>query len=226
MRLIFVYIVCALFFVGCKKDSPKAPEAATLVAPAKNSECTPLQSDNGTSSVVRFNWLASDHTETYELQVTNLETGTGHNKITSNTVETLSLSKGAAFSWVVISSNSKTNKTASSGSWFFYNPGTETSYVPFPAEILNPEPGVTVFRDINNEVTLNWSGADLDDDVVKYDVYFSTENPPEELLASVNGNIEARSVSVEHDTVYYWRVVTTDSEGNTSDSGIVDFRCH
>ena len=83
-----------------------------------------------------------------------------------------------------------------------------------------------MFRDINNEVTLNWSGADLDDDVVKYDVYFSTENPPEELLASVNGNIEARSVSVEHDTVYYWRVVTTDSEGNTSDSGIVDFRCH
>lgn len=212
------------FLVGCKKDSPKAPEAVTLVAPEKNSECTPVESTNGTSSVIQFSWLASEHTDRYELRVTDLETGTVQTRTTSATTETLSLTKGRPFSWVVVSSNSESDKTVTSGSWYFYNPGAETSYAPFPAEIISPEPGATVFRDINNEVTLNWSGADIDGDILQFEIFFSKENPPEEIIATLDGNTDTRDVSVDADTVYYWKVVTTDSEGNTSDSGVVDFR--
>lgn len=226
MRIIVLFILGSLLVGGCKKDTPKAPEVTSLIAPARNSECTPVQSTNGTSSVVRFNWMSSDHTETYELRVTNLETGTVQTKTTSSTVETLSLSKGMPFSWVVVSRNTKTDKAPSSESWSFYNPGTQTSYVPFPAEIIAPKPGSTIFRDINNEITLNWSAADLDDDILKYDVYLSQENPPNEKIVTLNSDISSRNITVEADAVYYWKVVTTDLEGNTSDSGVVDFRCH
>ncbi|PKA98727.1 hypothetical protein B0O79_2416 [Flavobacteriaceae bacterium MAR_2009_75] len=226
MRVVVLFILGLLLVGGCKKDPPKAPEVATLIAPARNSECTPVQSTNGTSSVVRFNWMTSDHTETYELRVTNLETGTVQTKTTSGTVETLSLSKGMPFSWTVVSRNSKTDNAPSSESWSFYNPGAQTSYAPFPAEIFTPKPGSTIFRDINNEITLNWSAADLDDDILKYDVYLSEENPPNEKIVTLNSDISSRNITVDADAVYYWKVVTTDLEGNISDSGVVDFRCH
>lgn len=222
-NLIFI-VTIFIVLLGCKKDSPKSPSAATLLTPAKNSECTPIQSSGDDSSVVRFSWSASDNTESYELRVTNLESGTVQTKTTRNLIETLSLVKGTPFSWQVISHNTKTSKTASSESWFFFNPGSETSYVPFPAEIKFPSPGTTVFRNINNEVELAWEGADLDDDIERYEIYFSTENPPATLLASLGSTATARNVSVEEGQVYYWKVVTTDAEGHVSDSGVVDFK--
>ncbi len=226
MRIFFVLLLGVVLLSGCKKDPPKPPEKVLLTAPAKNSECTPIQSTTTTSSVVRFSWQVSQHTETYELRVTNSNTGIVQTKSTGSTVETLSLEKGAPFSWVVISRNSQTQTTASSDSWLFYNPGSETTHPPFPAEIISPKPGTTVFKDINNEVTLIWSGADIDNDIEDYEIYFSTENPPETLIDSPRANITEKKVSVVSNTVYYWRVVTKDAEGNTSDTGIIDFRCH
>ncbi|MFC4095272.1 hypothetical protein [Euzebyella saccharophila] len=224
MRLLRAIFCILLVSVGCKKDDPNPPAQATLVAPAKNAECSPVQSTNGTSSVVRFNWQASEYTDSYQLRVTNLLSGITQSPNTTSTTHTLSLSKGTPYSWQVISSNTKSSKTASSETWFFYNPGSQTTHVPFPAQISSPEPGSSVFRDINNEVTLEWSGSDIDDDISGYEIYFSTANPPTELLASVNSTVHLRSVSVEVDQVYFWQVVTTDSQGNVSKSPVVDFK--
>lgn len=224
MRLAVALISSIMLLSGCKKDPPKPPEKVLLIAPAKNSECTPVQSTSTNSSVVRFTWQAADHTETYELRVTNLNTGTVQTKSTRGVVETLSLQKGTPFSWVVISRNSQTETTASSESWFFYNPGSLTTHVPFPAEIIVPKIGTTVFKDINNEVTLTWAGADIDNDIEGFEVYFSTENPPETLIASPNANQTTQKVSVVSETVYYWKVLTRDAIGNISDTGIVDFK--
>lgn len=226
MRIFSILLLGLVVLSGCKKDPPKAPEAVLLTAPAKNSECTPVRTTNATSSEVRFNWQASNFTEIYELRVTNLNTGIVQTKSTNGTVETLSLQKGAPFSWMVISKNSQTETTASSASWLFYNPGSNLTYAPFPAEIVSPRPGSTIFKDINNEATLIWSGADIDNDIDSYEVYFSTNNPPESLIDSPEGGTTEKKVSVVSGTVYYWKVITKDSEGNTSDTGVVDFRCH
>ncbi|WP_149274491.1 hypothetical protein [Pareuzebyella sediminis] len=225
-RISLIFMTC-IVFLGCKKkDSPHSPEKALLTAPAKNSECTPVQTTTGTSNVVRFSWQVADYTDLYELRVTNLNTGTVQTKSTSSTVETLSLEKGIAFSWVVVSKNSQTTTTATSDSWFFYNPGSQTTYTPFPAEIVAPKSGSTIIKDINNEVTLDWEGTDIDGDIESYEIYFSTENPPETLIATLNANTTEQKVSVASNTVYYWRVVTKDAAGNSSDTGTFDFRCH
>lgn len=126
---------------------------------------------------------------------------------------------------MVISKNSKTTTEPSSESWYFYSPGSQTNYVPFPAEIIAPISGSYVFKDINNEVTLKWSGADADNDIESFEIYFSTENPPQTLVATANASTTEEKVSVVSKTVYYWRVITKDREGNASDTGVLDFRC-
>jgi hypothetical protein len=113
---------------------------------------------------------------------------------------------------------------ATSETWLFYNAGSETTYAPFPAQIVNPTSGSTVQKDIANEVYLEWSGADVDNDIDSFEVFFSEVNPPSTSVGITNSTTMELPVGVESGTVYYWRVLTTDLEGNTSDSGVFDFK--
>ncbi len=224
MRFLAVCIV-AILMLGCKKkEAPKPPESASLLFPAKSSECTTGQDISATSSQVEFKWKASINTETYELIVTNLNNGNKQDIITQATTARLPLEKGTPYSWLVISKKAEVLQTATSEIWQFYNSGFETTYAPFPAQIVEPKMGTTIFKDINNDVTLEWNGADVENDIVGFDLYFSTENPPETLDASLGPNEVTTKVAVTSEMVYYWKVITRDSEGNTSDSGIFEFR--
>jgi len=226
MRILSVLLLGVALISSCKKDPPKPPEKVLLTSPAKNSECTPIRSTNTTSNAVQFNWQAAKFAESYDLSVTNLDTGTSQRELDLRaTTHIFSLQKGALYSWSVVSRNSQTETTALSASWLFYNPGSQTTYAPFPAEVISPKPGSTVFKDINNEVTLSWSGADIDNDIESYEIYFSTENPPEVLIDSPTANTTEKKVSVASNTIYYWKVITKDIAGNTADTGILDFRC-
>jgi hypothetical protein len=226
MRLFSFLFLGIVLLMGCKKDPPDTPGKAVLTEPAKNTECTPVQTSNGNSNVVRFRWQPADYTEIYELRVTDLITNTVQTKSTSKTTETLPLQKGRPFSWTVVSKNGQTTDRVSSETWSFYNPGARTEHVPFPAEIIAPKPGSTVVKDINNEITLQWSGADIDNDIEGYEIYFSTETPPNVLIANPDVNVTSQKVSVVSGTVYYWKVVTKDAEGNVSDTGILDFKVY
>ena len=224
MRFLTVCIV-AILVLGCKKkEAPKPPESVNLTFPDKNSECTTGQDISATSSQVEFIWQASNNTETYELIVTNLSNNNKQDITTSVTSAKLPLEKGAPYAWVVISKNTKVIETATSETRQFYNSGFESTYAPFPALIIEPKMGTSVFKDINNDVTLEWVSGDVDNDIVGYDLFFSAANPPTVLLSDVEPNVLSANVGVTSDTVYYWRVVTKDSEGNTSDSGIFEFR--
>lgn len=218
-------MLVGLTFLGCGgKEGPKAPESSMLVFPLKDSECTTGVSLGNTRSEVEFQWQVSDNTESYQIRVTNLVTNVSQNMSTSATSIKLPLDKGAPYSWFVTSKNTSVTETATSEIWRFYNAGSQTSYAPFPAEIIAPKSGASVLRSANNEVELNWSGADVDNDITGYEVYFSTNNPPETLIFSPLANDTDVNVTVAADTVYFWRVKTTDSEGNSSDSGVYQFK--
>ncbi|APQ19313.1 hypothetical protein A9200_01830 [Maribacter hydrothermalis] len=225
MRLILFSVCLVITFSGCKKKrTPMPPEAALLIFPEKNSECTTGQSLGQETSQVEFQWAAADHTETYELRVTNTTTGTTQTITSTTTSAKLPLAKGEQFSWIVRSKNSQVEQTVSSEMWSFYNSGSRTTFAPFPATIISPESSDNVFKDLNNEVTLSWSASDLDDDIVSYDVYFSVETPPVDLAGTLQPTVTSMKVSVTADTVYYWKIVVTDAEGNKSDTGIYNFR--
>lgn len=210
--------------IGCSKDSPKPPTSAILIFPQENSECTIGQNVNQTTRLVTFEWEVSDNTDSYKLNVKNLNTNISQVVSTNKTSVDLPIKKGSPFSWSVTSENRSVQEVANSATWKFYNAGTETTYAPFPAEIISPEPGSSVFKDTNNEVTLEWSGSDVDSDIATYQVYFSTENPPETLVVSTANAVEDYDVSVVSGTIYYWSIVTVDQEGNTSNSGVYSFK--
>lgn len=220
-----ILLLFGVLLIGCKKkSSPKPPEIATLIFPDKDSECTTGRSLSQTTSEVEFMWMASDHTESYELRVTNLNTNTTQTISTPAISAKLPIAKGEPFSWFVRSLNSKVTETAFSETWRFYNAGFQTTYAPFPAEVIAPKNGTSVFKDINNEVTLEWRGSDIENDLVGYELYFSTTSPPETLIASPIASQNTEKVSVISNTSYYWKVITKDSEGNISDSGIFTFK--
>lgn len=220
IRFLFILILAA-----CGKDESRPPNAAQLIFPLKNSECTTGQDVSGSNStIVEFRWEISEHTESYELRATNLVTNTTQTIVANGTSAKLPIEKGMPYSWLVVSRNSKVRETAKSSTWLFYNAGASTTYAPFPAEVIAPLTGTTVAKDINNEVLLDWEGADVDNDLAGYEVYFSTESPPTTLIGTLTSDVSELKVSVSSGTVYYWKVVTLDEEGNTATNAISEFK--
>ena len=218
-------LIAGLLAMSCGKDSPKPPEAALLSFPLQNSECTTGVSLNNNTSQVEFRWQEARYADTYELKVTNVLTGLSvTNAPTTSLSAQVPILKGTPFKWRITTRNQETQEIAISEEWFFYNAGSLTTYPPFPARIIEPSTGASVVRDINNEITLIWSGADADNDIQSYEVYLSTDPDPQQLIANPSVSLTQVKASVAADTLYYWRVVTLDRQGNTSDSGVFSFR--
>ncbi|MEO0571214.1 MAG: hypothetical protein AAF039_05870 [Bacteroidota bacterium] len=223
--LLFLGYLLFLFSCGGGDDGPPpSPEGALLVFPEQDSECTTGVSISETLSQVTFEWQPANNTNRYTLTVINLTTNTPQAISTMSASASLSIEKGAPFSWSVLSSNSASDDTATSESWLFYNAGAQTTYAPFPAQIQFPPAGGTVQANSEGAVELSWIGADVEDDIVTFEVYFSETSPPETLIVSTAPETTQATANVTSATTYFWRVVTTDSEGNTSDSGVFDFK--
>lgn len=223
--MIFGMLFLLLLSCGGGDDGPPpSPEGALLVFPDRDSECTTGISVSETLSQVTFEWEPAKNTDRYTLTVINLTTNSPQAISTTNAFASLSIEKGAPFSWSVLSSNSGSDETATSESWLFYNAGSQTTYAPFPAQIQFPKAGSTVQANTEGQVVLSWIGADVEDDIVTYEIYFSEANPPETLFRSTNAEMTEVMATVTSGTTYFWRIVTTDAEGNSSDSGVFDFR--
>lgn len=223
---VLLIITALLSLYGCNKDDgpPPSPVAAQLVFPEQNSECTTGVSVDATQSRVTFSWNASVNTDLYELTVTHLISGFTQDFTTTATSFDVNILKGNPYSWSVTSSSDTSTQTAQSETWNFYNAGDGVqSYAPFPAGVISPQIGATVVPD-GDSVTLLWDGADVDNDISGYDVYFDIVDPP----AAIVGNSVSAAIfqvnGITPSTVYYWRIVTSDLEGNTSTSEVFEFR--
>lgn len=223
----YILIVCSVFLglVACRKeDGPRPPEQVQLTFPEQNSECTTGQSLGETTSRVTFRWQEADHVDVYELRVTNINTGTVQTISTPTSSASLPIAKGTPFSWVVQSRNNRVTEVVSSAAWNFYNAGSVTSFAPFPADIVAPRMSERLFKDVNNEVTLSWTGSDLDNDIATYEVFFATVNPPSDRITTLGAGTTLQKVTVVSNTVYYWSVITKDGQGNETSSGVYSFQ--
>lgn len=195
------------------------PNGVQLVFPAEDSLCNEGENPTPTESTVYFEWEPNDNAASYTLTVENLDTGTIEQFQTQDFIVPVTISRAEAFRWFV--EYAYQDDTKVSAIWNFYNagPGVQT-YAPFPAEIIFPSMAQSI--PATNSVTLEWSGSDVDDDIIAYDVYFGITNPPS--LNTSDLSATQFTVSVEVDTIYYWNVVTKDAEGNSSESGVFAFR--
>ncbi len=224
--LSLILIFPLLLACGGSDDGPSdpeptpAPSATTLVFPENNSECTEGTLLSDSESEVIFRWNIAQNTDSYTVNLRNLNTDDGR-QINANTNElAIRLNRGTPYSWSVVSKANGTSETAESATWRFYNagPGIE-NYSPFPADDPSPKSGATVN---SGSLTLGWAGSDLDNDIVSYEVYLDVTNPPGTLVGTVSQT--SFETTITADTVYYWRVITIDSENNRSNSQIFQFR--
>ncbi len=189
----------------------------SLQFPHENGLCNIGANLTPTESTVFFEWEASKIAESYTIYITNLIDGS---KIEDNTSEDkigILLDRATPYSWYVESKAG--SKTVDSDTWKFYNsgPGVET-YAPFPATINSPSMAASLS---SGTISLRWTGNDVDNDIQGYDIYLGTNNPPEIHTSDVNS---ADLDVVLNTGTYFWNVITKDTEGNTSESGIYQFK--
>jgi len=225
--IIIVFISVFLQSCGGGGDGPDPvvvtpPSAASLVFPANNEECNTGTSVSISQSTVNFEWTIGANSSSSEIVVKNLLTNAEYKTTSTSNQKEITILKNTPYKWWVISKASGTTETAKSAEWKFYNSGDAViTYAPFPAELVEPASGSTV---TTATTSLEWTGSDVDSDITSYDVYFGTVNPPSTLLQNVvapTTKIENVAVSA---TIYYWKVVTKDEEGNSSTSQVFEFK--
>lgn len=224
-KLIFMGILAGLL-AACSKDDPPppVPGAAALLFPENNSLCVTGISQSETTSEVTFRWQAATDADTYELVVTPLGSAGVQRQITSGLSLALVLEKGAPYSWQVTSINNQSREETPSPVWQFFNAGSEVSYPPFPALLLEPSSGASVLPNATGQILLRWELADPDNDLVECEVYLGTDPSDLPFLVVLGPTAESLQVQVEAGTVYYWRILSEDAQGNTSLSGLYSFR--
>lgn len=213
-----------IIVVSCGKKKDLQPEQAVLLFPEQNSECTTGKSIDENYSVVTFKWQAASNTDQYRLYISNLFDNTVQQLTSVNTSMQVTLKKRTPYAWQIFSLSNSISVTASSEEWRFYNAAEGvTNYAPFPAEIIHPKSGATAVVDQNGQVILEWNTTDVDGDLDYYTVYLDTNNPPTTEVAS---NLAAKSVKAAllRNTLYYWMVESVDLKGNSSNSGIYQFK--
>ncbi|WP_461790430.1 hypothetical protein [Pedobacter sp.] len=225
MRKIIIFL-SILGLVGCGKSKTEPellpPAKAKLVFPAKDEACLSGKSVSDRQNTIDFSWEKADHTDSYELVVKNLLTNKTVSFDVLDNAKTATLEKSTPYAWYVVSKNTKSDIKAVSDTWKFYNSGPgESNYIPYPAEAVAPKMGETV-TPTNNLVTLQWTALDLDNDIKSYRLYFGTQPDPALYKDNFTDNI-SKDIPVNSNTVYYWKVVTIDWKGNSSESAVYKF---
>jgi len=197
---------------GGEPVGPAAPSAAKLTKPANNSECLEVEA-------VKFEWNKSNDTTSYTIVIKNLLNSEIKSQTTTSNSAEITLNKGNPYSWYIISTNTST-ATATSDKWKFYLSGeAQKNHAPFPADILAPRPGETVNAGV---IQLSWSFSDVDSsDTHSFDVYLDTKDGSS--VNTSNYTYTKKTVTLSNPGTYYWKIVTKDNHGSTSDSGVSTF---
>ncbi|MBS1662835.1 MAG: fibronectin type III domain-containing protein [Bacteroidetes bacterium] len=226
-----ITIVCFVFITACGKSGgggtptlPPIPSAPMLSSPLNNATCFSGVNVDANNASITFSWGAGMNAENYDLVIKNLATSQQTTYTVSSLSKDVVLGKNQPYSWYVMSKTSKVNSSAKSEVWKFYVAGNPTSnYAPFPATIIAPAPGSILPSGGMNpvSVTLTWSTTDVDNDIAFYTIYLDNKDASTKVVSSITASTTV--VSLTPGKTYYWRVVTTDSAGNVSDSGIYSF---
>ncbi|WP_310595916.1 hypothetical protein [Flavobacterium sp.] len=220
-----------VFLVSCGGSDPgpstptiNNPGKSVLIAPASGRTCEEGTNTTTTQSTVSFSWNSASDTDTYDLKITNLNTQevTTQTGITT-TMKDVTLTRGLPYSWTITSKNKGTTTTVSD-TWKFYLAGNGvTNYAPFPASAVSPLPGVVV-TPTNGNVTLSWETSDVEGSALTYTLYFDTiDGKQSPLDTNKNLTTKSKAVAVNANTVYYWRVITSDGN-NISTSVVYTFK--
>lgn len=227
---IYLSIIC-LVFAACGSgggDDPvtppvvnTAPTVPVLSLPADNKLCL----DNNVS----FQWNASTDEQkdaiVYQIQIAK---DNAFSQIVSTldnsslSTSALALDKNTAYYWRVKATDSKGLSSAYSSTFKFYTAGVAVvNHLPFAPALISPEMNVALST---TTASLQWNASDVDTaDVLTYDVYFGTANPPTEKVSDSKSE-KTVDVTIEPGKQYYWRVTVKDDKGGETVGQVWKFK--
>jgi len=227
MKKLLKIFAVILIFNSCSKssddDSPKIdqnnpPSIPSLIYPTDNLLCI----DN----TITFKWNNSIDAEgdqiTYMLQISKDEQFS-QLVVSSNMVVveyTITLQKGISYYWRVKAKDSKNLSSNFSSTYLLYTEQDGSpNHLPYAPELVSPTNNSNIE---SGNVTLEWIGDDADGDILSYDVYFDTINPPNALV-SENQSESTLIINTIESTSYFWKIVVKDGNGGESIGQIWSF---
>ena len=224
----YFYLLIIIFSFSCSKDAAEVsdPKSFELIFPANNETCLEGSKINDIQKEITFRWAGSTNAIGYSLDIVNLTTNVGQTLSSNSTSLAVKLNSGEPYSWKVIASGEEGAKSANSDQWKFFIAGDEViNYAPFPPELISPRPSATIDVSSLNEIVLNWTCSDVDNDIITYKIYLDTTDGSTLVreLDYVQNNTEL-GVDVVKGEAYFWKVIAVDGEGNSSSSGVYSFK--
>lgn len=226
MKNIIYLSIVGLLFLSCSSggedSAPEntAPTTPTLVTPTDNKLCV----DNS----VGLQWNASTDVEkdaiTYQVQVAkdNQFVQVAKNLEGTATSQTIVLDKNTAYYWRVKATDSKGLSSDYSVTSKFYTSGEAViNHLPFAPNLLSPDMNAVL---TTATATLKWYASDVDaTDVLTYDVYLGTANPPTEKVGADLTSMTL-DVPVTVSKEYFWKVVVKDNKGGETIGQVWKFK--
>jgi len=218
MKYIFRFLLLGTVIFSCSSggssdDGPditpnSVPTAPLLISPSNNLLCV--------ENTLTFNWNASVDPDgdniNYKIEIAtdNLFNNITQFGSTPTTSFQATLSKGTAYYWRVIATDSNNASSDDSSVFQLYteNEGL-TNHLPFAPELISPNNGETVSGEV---LTLQWEASDVDQDDLVYDIYIDSINPPVTLV-SENQTESSFDFSLSTTGSYFWKVVVKDENG-------------
>lgn len=197
------------------------PVAVQLIFPEDNTECNEGTILNDTESKVLFRWNASDHTDSYEVVLKDLESSTSSIIEASTISKEITIKRGVSYEWSVISKSVESSITATSETFEFFNAAPRVvSHAPFSAEAIAPENNAEISA-TSGKATLKWEASDIDNDIKDYEIFFGTdENQLVNQGIQITTSLE---VDVISGTTCFWMIRTQDETKNISTSEVFSF---
>ncbi|RLK02183.1 fibronectin type III domain-containing protein [Tenacibaculum discolor] len=209
--ILFIQLILTSCGGGGSEDPvPSEPElgAFELVFPVNNTLCTEGTEVSDTEVSIPLKWSNSTNAISYEVVLTNTESGNRIEKMTNTNSMSVILPKATKFSWNVTAILQNKGKQSNSA-WNFYTEGVSVSnHAPFPASI-------TLEDNKDGTINISWEASDLDNDILKYKVYLGESKDSVELIKETESTFIEKQ-SVDYNTTYFLMVVVLDKNGNSS----------
>jgi hypothetical protein len=211
-RITFIVSLFFILLTGCegKFETNVDLQAVTLLLPENNSQCLGARTSSNLIAV-EFDWEEREGVNSFLLEYEDVVTGTQFTELTEVSSTILDLEPGTLYRWKVTVTDGFGNSKTSEEFTFYTEGLSEANHVPFP-------PNLGINNNGDNTVTLSWQSTDLDNDIDYYNVFFSLNDPPEELISATDQT--SATTAIEPNNLYYFKVIAYDKNGNFSSNSI------
>ncbi|MCI9844582.1 fibronectin type III domain-containing protein [Flavobacterium pectinovorum] len=217
--------ILTLLFISCSGGDDNsdtentAPTVPVLTLPADNKLCV----DN----TVNLEWKKStdkNKDEIYyqiEIALDNQFEQIIQTTESSSNSQQIELNKNTAYYWRIKATDSEGLSSAFSKTYKFYTAGDAVvNHLPFAPELVSPAVNITLN---NTTAALKWNATDADNDILSYDVYFGSVNPPTTKIKE-NYTSKTADVTLQPAKEYFWRIVAKDNKGGETVGQIWKFK--